>query len=112
MRTCTMVTDLRDFLDDDGDLPDLKGPALDLALFLGSIVAWVTRLHATEPEMTNVACRRRPGRRRCAGDILAVLNESDRSISWECPICGDHGCISGWQDTLWDRSDECRSRKP
>jgi len=106
MKIYTMVTDMRHFLDDEGDLPDLPGPALNIVLFLGSIVAWVTRLHATEPEVTNVPCRRKPGRKRCVGDIVALLNENDLSISWECLVCGDHGTINGWQSTLWDRSDE------
>lgn len=23
-------------------------------------------------------------------------------IYWHCPVCGDNGLISGWQDTFWD----------
>jgi hypothetical protein len=101
----TLVTDMTLYLDENGDLTELPGPVLNTALFLGSIVAWVTQLQATEMEMTNVPCRRMPGRKRCLGEIMAVLNESDSSISWECPICGDNGHIRGWQNTFWDRRD-------
>jgi hypothetical protein len=39
----TWVADMRHYLDDEGTLSDrLPGPALNLALFLGSIVGWVT----------------------------------------------------------------------
>ena len=39
----TWVTDVRHFLDGVGAVPDdMPGPALNLALFLGAIVAWVT----------------------------------------------------------------------
>ena len=38
------VVDMRHYLDEEtGDLPDsVPGPVLNLALFFGSIVAWVT----------------------------------------------------------------------
>ena len=48
--------------------------ALALALFFGSIVAWVTDHLPDGDWHTNVPCRRSPGRRRCLGDIMADLN--------------------------------------
>ena len=69
------VTDLRHFIeegtDDWGDLP---GPALNLAIALGSIVAWVTdHLPAGEPH-TNVACWRSPGWKRSGtADAASML---------------------------------------
>jgi hypothetical protein len=100
----TWVTDMRHYLDQEGDWPSgISVPALKLARFLGSIVEWVTS-HAADPEeLTNVPCRRTPGRRPCLGDIFARLEEADATIRWECPLCGDNGYISGWQETLWDR---------
>lgn len=52
---------------------------------------------------TNVPCRRSPGRRRCLGDIMADLDRTSGHISWQCPVCGDHGLIHGWEGTLWNR---------
>jgi hypothetical protein len=100
----TFITDLRHFLDDDGFLPeDIPGPALNLALFLGSIVGWATSHKGGRNELTNVPCRRSPARRRCLGTIRARLDPDGETIIWQCPICGDNGTIRGWEDTLWDR---------
>ena len=101
----TWITDMRHYLDDEGTLSDrLPGPALNLALFLGSIVGWVTSHEPGTYEQTNVACRRAPGRRRCPGDIFARVDQDGTTISWECPVCRDNGFIRGWEDTLWNRS--------
>lgn len=101
----TLVADLRHFLDEDGHLPDLHGSALNLALHLGAIVAWMTAVVAEEEvEVTNVVCRRRPRHRRCRGQILARFHHPDETIEWVCPACGDHGFIDGWVGTPWDRS--------
>lgn len=99
------VVDMRHYLDDKtGDLPDgLPTPALNLALFFGSIVAWVTDHLPHGDWHTNVPCRRSPGRRRCLGDIMADLDRTSGHISWQCPVCGDHGLIHGWESTLWNR---------
>lgn len=101
----TLVTDLHHFLDEDGNLPDLPGPALNLALHLGAIVAWMTAVVAEEEvEVTNVVCRRRPRRRRCLGQIVARFHPPDDRIEWACPVCGENGIIDGWVGTPWDRS--------
>jgi hypothetical protein len=103
-RAQTWVTDLKHFIDEETeDWADLPGPALNLAIALGSIVAWVTdHLPAGEPH-TNVPCWRRPGRKRCRGDILAERPTGSSEIVWHCWLCGDNGVIHGWEDTLWDR---------
>ncbi len=103
MMADTWITDVRHFLDESGDLPALSGPALGLALFLGSIVAWMTRGTVGDAERTNVNCRRRPGGRRCIGEIAARFDSLDEAIAWQCPRCGDRGIISGWQGSPWDR---------
>ena len=95
------VTDMRHYLDGAGDIVDMTGPALSLALFLGSIVAWVTSGRSLADQRTNVPCRRSPGRRRCLGEIFAALEGS--AISWHCPLCGDSGVTRGWEGSPWDR---------
>jgi hypothetical protein len=101
----TWITDIRHYLDPSGHLPsELPGPALNLALFLGSIIEWMTSQAVTSVERTNVCCRRSPGRRRCPGKIIAVFEEDTDVILWRCPLCGDNGYIRGWRGTLWDRS--------
>ena len=99
----TWVTDMRHSLDRSGAVADMPGPGLSLALFLGSIVAWVTSGRSSEDPRTNVGCRRTPGRQRCRGEIHASFEADAKTIAWHCPACGDNGVTSGWEGTLWDR---------
>jgi hypothetical protein len=105
------VVDMRHYLDEEtDDLPDrLPTPALNLALFFGSIVAWVTDHLPHGDWHTNVPCRRSPGRRRCLGDIMAELDRTSGHIVWQCPVCGDNGLIHGWEHTLWNRQGGARA---
>ncbi len=51
----TWVTDMRHFLHASGAIPrDIPRPALNLALFLGAIVAWVSSGRAAAHSRTNV----------------------------------------------------------
>jgi hypothetical protein len=103
----TWVTDIRHCLDASGTIPeDLPGPALNLALFIGAIVAWVTSGRSSVDARTNVPCRRNPGRRRCPGEILASFEPDASTIVWHCPACGDNWVTRGWEGTPWDRRSE------
>jgi hypothetical protein len=104
LRADTYVIDLRHYLDETGDLADMPGPALNLAMVFAPIVAWATA-HATDDDLptTNVWCWRRPGRRRCRGELLAELRRDSAEIFWQCPMCGVNGVIRGWKHSLWDR---------
>jgi hypothetical protein len=99
-----LIADLRHYLDEDGSLPDLPKPALDLAFHLGAIVGWVSRCPSENIEPTNVPCRKRPKGRRCLGEILARLDSNTGTIEWACPFCADSGTITGWEGTLWDKT--------
>ena len=101
----TLVADVRHYLDDDGNLPDLHPRAVSLALHQGAIVEWMTiALPEDETEVTNVYCRRRPRHRRCRGQIHARFHPVTDAIEWRCPHCGDNGIIYGWAGTRWDRT--------
>jgi hypothetical protein len=100
----TWVVDLRHYLsEDDEDLAEMPGPALNCAMFFTSIVAWTTDHAAARDPHTNVWCMRRPGRKRCRGEIMAELRSGSAEIEWYCPWCGENGVIRGWEHTLWDR---------
>lgn len=103
----TFITDMRHYLDEDDVLADMPNPAMNLALFLGAIVGWMTSRPLEKREHTNVPCRRYPGRKKCVGDIMASFVDESGTIEWFCPFCGDNGFIHHWQDTIWDRSPEC-----
>ena len=97
----TYVTDLRHYLDDEtGDLADIPGPALTPAMFFASIVGWMTD-HEPGAVLTNVWCFRKPGRKRCRGEIMA--DRQGAEIIWHCPLCGVNGVIRGWEDSSWDQ---------
>lgn len=102
-----LVADIRHYLGQDLSIIDLPAPAARIRDYLGSIVEAVTsRNPQQEDYVTSVRCRRRPGHRRCKGEIIACFDETEPSaIKWFCPFCGDSGYIRGWQGTAWDRSD-------
>jgi hypothetical protein len=100
------ITDIRHFLNEDGTIPKLLPPAARLADYFGSIIDAVTsQINNNIPAIsTGIRCRRRPGRKRCTGEIIASLDwQNALHIKWYCPVCGDNGIISGWQETIWDR---------
>ena len=100
----TWVTDMPHFLDASGAIPrDIPRPALNLVVFLGAIVAWVTSGRSVSQPRTNVSCRRSPGRRRCPGEITASFEADGAAIAWHCPVCGSNGITRGWEGTRWDR---------
>ncbi len=101
----SFVIDIRHYLDEDGNLAQMPGPAVTIALFCGSIVSWVSGWPGANGELTNVACRRARSRPPCYGEVYARLTVGD-SIAWRCNACGEEGTISGWRGTRWDRSPE------
>ena len=100
----TWVTDLRHFLDDTGGFPrELPGPARKLAEYFASIVAAASEPQVAGRNAPTIRCRRRPGNRRCTGNIRYRI-QADTRVVWACPSCGDNGLIAHWQGTAWDRS--------
>lgn len=97
----TWITDMTNYLDDTGGIAAMPGRVRRLADHFGTIVAAASALTPGKVVRTHVSCRRRPGRRPCAGRIQAIRNAEDR-IRWQCPSCGDNGLISGWRGTPWD----------
>ena len=49
---CPRCADLRHYLDDDGNLPDMHPRALNLALHQGAIVEWMTILRAPRSQVS------------------------------------------------------------
>lgn len=102
----TWVIDLSHFLTEDGTLAG--GPPGRLGSFFASLVEAATAGRFGPPAVLDVRCRRRPGRRPCAGPIVAAESEPSlvdqgAGIAWECRGCGDRGVIFGWEGTAWDR---------
>ncbi len=98
----TWITDLRDFLNDEGGPAEMPKQARALVNYLGQIVKAVTTRNG-KTLATGVRCRRLRRRKLCPGEIIAFMNEQ-RTISWSCPVCGNNGLISGWEGAIWDWS--------
>ena len=100
----TWVTNILHYLDEDGEFAMKSGPARRVAEHMCAIVESVTSRPREAGWLTDVLCRRRPGRKPCVGIIMAGYAEDDpTAIVWGCPVCKDEGHISGWQETCWDR---------
>ena len=97
------VIDIRHYLGDDGELARMPGAAAALALYFGSIVAWISHSNGEGDELTNVICRRSRARPPCREEVYAHILDDDR-IEWFCPACRERGVVSGWRGTRWDRS--------
>jgi hypothetical protein len=100
----TLHANVRHFLNEQGELARMPGPAVALAVFLRQVVGWVTMNHPSPAGRTNITCRRSPGQKRCLGEIEGSLLLEAGEIWYLCPECGDHGVIIGWKGTSWDRS--------
>jgi hypothetical protein len=102
----TMVTDLTHYLDVTPLPIDAHHPrrfAERLGGFFGSIVEAVTAgFERGAAVYTTVRCRRRPGRKPCAGLICGILEPEEGVIVWACTRCGDNGYIHHYQGTPWD----------
>ena len=93
----TWITDINDFLDEDGEVADLPLPAQRLFAHVTSIIVMATNTEADAPPEYQVRCRRRPNRKLCSGMIQTDLDDETGDIVWWCPVCNDTGVISSWQ---------------
>lgn len=99
----TTITDMRDFFLENPQR-ELAPAAARLQDFLGGIVQAGTA-NLRRQFVSGIACRRRPGNRRCSGSIdILKADLPERSIIWKCAVCGDNGRISGFQGCVYDLS--------
>jgi hypothetical protein len=99
----TWVINMTHYLDDEGRVCEMPGPARALLDYMGSIVVLAT----TEWDVNSgavIRCRRKPKRRPCVGVIEYLIDPTDNAIVWSCSECGDNGIISSWEGTIWDCS--------
>ncbi len=99
----TWITDMTDLPDVRNPDVDIPASALKLTEYFGRIVEAATRLPPILAHDTDIRCRRRPRRKPCAGNIRLCCDENHREIEWECSFCDDHGIITGWEGTHWDK---------
>lgn len=93
------VTDLRHFLDDEGEIvSDMPSEARQLASFLALIVDETSGFEASKVDELSVRCRGDG----CPAQIVAH-REPANEIVWHCPSCEQNGVIRNWSGTKWDR---------
>jgi len=68
----TWIVNMTDYLDDTRGIAEIPGRARRVADHFGMIVAAMSTMTPEKVVGTRVKCRRRPGRRPCAGRIQAV----------------------------------------
>jgi hypothetical protein len=96
----TYVTDITDFLDDEGELvTEMPKPARQLASFLVLIIDAVTQAVPAHDHDTRIRC----GKKACMGSIRASLRPTQEEIAWYCPDCRSKGVIRNWQGTKWNQ---------
>jgi len=98
----TWITNIQHFLDEDGNIAPIEGPARRIAEHFGEIISCVTTPGKDE-DAHQCMCRRRPGHKKCEGIIEAYIDKASNEIFWQCPVCNDNGRISHWQGTQWNR---------
>ena len=98
------IANLRHYLGEDLSLIKIPGPAAAIREFLGCLVEAVTsRDPGDENYVTQLKCRHGSGG--CDGDVVAFFDPNDLSIiRWDCISCDDEGYLTGWEGTLWDKS--------
>lgn len=98
----TWITDLTDFLNEDGTILPSSGAARRLVDYMVSIVSVASTPFSLTQKPSIVRCRRRPNRKPCRGEIGIDLDPETEEVVWWCPVCGDNGCIKNWKGSLWD----------
>ncbi|MCR4308150.1 MAG: hypothetical protein NUV80_06335 [Candidatus Berkelbacteria bacterium] len=97
---------MQHFLDENGSTAQVPARAKELADHFGAIVAAVTLdFTGRAIEVSGVTCRN-PKPPDCPGSIIGYLGRDLHSIEWYCTDCEDSGVITGWDDTLWDCTEE------
>jgi len=102
----TLKVDLRQFLDEKGNLLLLTEQASTVFKFLSEIVLSVSQesgVHTIEQPFNsvNLRCSTRGFALSCLGDIEARTSSSG-TIEWHCDTCEAAGTILNWQGSLWD----------
>ena len=99
----SFITNMKRVLDEQGSISQsIPKKARQLAENIGNVVACVTEQPGLAPK-TLVCCWNKINRKQCPGKIHAEIDLQRFEIIWYCLKCGDHGSISNWQHTFWDR---------
>ena len=99
-----LKTDLRHFLDEEGNVLELTEQAKTVFNFLPKIVSSVSE-NIEQPLIdVDLKCNTRAEHLSCDGDIEATCIAIGM-IEWHCNTCEASGTISHWQVSMWDKQE-------
>lgn len=97
-----LKADLRQFLDDEGNVAELTEQAKTVFKFLIKIVSSVSENVEQRQIDVDLQCKTRANEVSCRGSIEASCIEVG-NIEWHCDTCEASGTISNWQGSMWDK---------
>ncbi len=96
-----LIVDPRDWLTEDGGLPDHPPRLRRNALRVARLIEYGGPLAVGACRETLVECSKRLGRRPCPG-MLSVTKTRDLAVHAICHVCKkDEVLIHNWEDTEW-----------
>lgn len=99
------MTHFPDYLNEKGAIPkDISKPAFRMAHALSEFISYATDFGSEVDNLPRCFIVRKG--KRCIGRVRPLINFDDDSIGWQCLVCMNYGCITGWQGTFWDISDK------
>lgn len=101
-KSMALKADLRNFLDDEGNVLELTEQAKPIFKFLSKIVTSVSK-NIEQPHIdVDLGCNTRGDGLSCGGSIEARCIAINM-IEWHCNTCEASGTISHWLGSLWDK---------
>ena len=98
----TLKTDLKQFIDDEGNVLDLTKQAKTVFKFISKIVLSVSDNIEQPWVEVGLKCATRGDGLSCEGSIEAMCITTG-FIEWNCNTCEAAGTIINWQGSLWDK---------
>jgi hypothetical protein len=95
------VIDISDFVPPCVRWWGLPSSLRNLILLAGELVVLALKVPPGLTPPASLRCRRRPGRKRCAGFILVHRQDVPPQIHWRCPECEDAGVLTNWNRSPW-----------
>ncbi len=100
-----IITNIRHFLDESGNVPDLPFETQELFNFLSAIIETATIAYGLPITLAEVHCRNMTHPKPCDGEIEVWVDSESNNIGWECLECAEEGVITHWEGTRWDKRD-------
>lgn len=97
-----LKVNLKQFLNEEGEVAELTDQAKVIFNFLSKIVLSVSQNIEQPLTFVDLKCNTRAEGLICEGSIEAS-SINNHMIDWHCDSCEVSGTISNWQGSLWDK---------